>query len=341
MGFFKTASLETRKKRRGLLRAAAYLIALSGVFSLIQIRHARAEVGDKTVEIGRQMLSLANATQHDVNRLKLNGQSLYIGSSVAKDSVTDVLDRYNTLCEQSRAQPAEEWRGLADKTGNDDVKKSAVGSAGIVRGGDAEEGAVLCFTKTPSSKRTFSEAVKTFAATGELGALGGVRYVYAHKSQKGNTLVLTAWTDEQFNVKSFMGEEGKDCQGEDFKGLPRPPESTRVVSARLEDTPFGINVYRSKTAPAELAKIYDETMIKDGWMALDPELETLEPDNKHHPVGRIYEKDGLVLSMSSHIEPDATFTSMGLAGVTGRLDSATGAESKPRNRSSSARSQSE
>ena len=195
-----------------------------------------------------------------------------------------------------------------DKPGNDDVKRGVVGSAGIVRGGDGDEGAVLCFTKTPSSKRTFSEAVKTFATTGELGALGGVRYVYAHKSKQGNTVVLTAWTDEQFNVMRFMGEDGKDAEGEDFTGLPRPPASTRVMSARLEDTPFGINVYRSKTAPAELAKIYDESMIKEGWMALDPELE--------------------------NIEPDATFTSMGLAGVTGKLDSVTGAESKPRNHSS-------
>ncbi len=333
MGFFKPASEEVRRKRRGLLRAAAYLVALSGVFSLVQIRQARADVGDRTVEIGRQMLTLANATQHDVNKLKLNGQSIFIGSSLAKDSVSEVLDRYNTLCEQSRAQPAEEWRAIADKSNSEDVKKGAIGSAGIVRGGDGEEGAVLCFTKTASSKRSFTEALKTFAATGELGALGGVRYVYAHKSPKGNTVVLTAWTDEQFNVKAFMGDETKDCQGEDFDGLPRPPASTRIMSGRVEDTPFGVNVYRSKTSPVELAKIYDEKMIKDGWMALDPELESVEPDNKHKPVGRLYEKDGVVLTVASHIEPDATFTSMGLAGVTGRLDSMTGAESKPRNSS--------
>lgn len=327
------ASIEVRKKRRGLLRAAAYLLALSGVFSLIQIRQARADVGDRTVEIGRQMLSLANASQHDVNKLKLNGQSVFMGSSLAKDSVTDVLDRYNKLCEQSRAQPAEEWRALAAKSGTAETANmgsGVVGSAGIVRGGDSDEGAVLCFTKTTSSKPTFTEAIKTFAATGELGALGGVRYVYAHKSPKGNTVVLTAWTDEQFNVNAFMGDETKDCLGDDFKGLPRPPASIRVMSGRVEDTPFGVNVYRSKTAPLELAKIYDETMIKDGWMALDPELEAIDPDNKHHPVGRLYEKDGVVLTVSSHIEPDATFTSMGVAGVTGRLDSTTGAESKPR-----------
>lgn len=328
MGFFSPPSAEKRKKRRGLLRAAAYLTVLSGVFSLIQIRQARAEVGDRTVEIGRQMMSLANSTQHDVNKLKLNGQSLFIGSSVSKDDVKGVLDRYEALCEKSRAQPVDEWRALAEKSGEESAKKGNVGAGGIVRSGDDSEGAVICFTKTSASKPTFSEAVHTFAQTGELGALGAVRYVYAHKSAKGNTVVLTAWTDEQFNLKSFMGEKGKDCAGEDFEGLPRPNGSTRVISGRVEDTPFGVNVYRSKNTPTDIANMYDAQLMHDGWVGLDPELEKMEPNDARHPVGRIYEKDGVVLTLASHLEPDSTYTSMGLAGVTGQLDTGTDKKKK-------------
>jgi hypothetical protein len=330
MGFFRAPSPEKRKKRRGLLRAAAYLVALSGVFTLVQMRQARAEVGDRTMEIGRQMMSLANASQHDVNKLVLNGQSMFLGSSLSKSGVSGVLDRYQSLCEESRAQPADEWRKLAaqgeseNANANAKSKTGVVGSAGIVRSGNDTEGAVICFTKTAASKSTFTEAVKTFAATGELGALGAVRYVYAHKSEKGNTVVLTAWTDEQFNLKQFMGEKGKDCTGEDFNGLPRPADSTRVISGRVENTPFGVNVYRSKNSPTDIAKTFDQKLITEGWMALDPELETRDPSDKHKPVGRIYEKDGVVLTLASHLEPDATFTSMGLAGVTGQLE--TGAE---------------
>ena len=323
MGFFSPPSPEKRKKRRGMMRAGAYLLALSGVFSLIQIRQARAEVGDRTVEIGRMMSTLANASQHDVNKLNLNGQSMFIGSSLSKDSVTSVLDRYDALCQTSRAQPADEWKGLAEKSGSENVKKGAVGSAGIVRSGDADEGAIICFTKTSASKSTFSEAVHTFAQTGELGALGAVRYVYAHKTSTGNTTVLTAWTDEQFNLKRFMGEKGKDCEGEDFAGLPRPSDATRVISGRVEDTPFGVNVYRGHGSPAEIAQMFDHKLIAEGWMGLDPELETRDPNDKHHPVGRIYEKDGVVLTLASHLEPDSTYTSMGLAGVTGKLDTGT------------------
>src|SRR4051794_38576314 len=103
MAFLSPPKLEQLKKRRGLMRAAGYLIALSGVFSLIQIRQARAEVGDRTVELGRQMMALAKATQHDVNKLTLNGQSMYIGSSLSKDTVGSILDRYESLCEKNRA----------------------------------------------------------------------------------------------------------------------------------------------------------------------------------------------------------------------------------------------
>jgi hypothetical protein len=328
MGFFSPPSLEKRKKRRGLLRAAAYLTALSGVFSLIQIRQARAEVGDRTVEVGRQMMALANATQHDVNKLNLNGQSLFMGSSLAKDGVSAVLDRYEATCQKNRAQSGEEWTKLVNDSAAPSDRKAGIGNGGIVRSGDDAEGAVICFTKTSQSKATFSEAVHTFAQTGELGALGAVRYVYARKSEKGNTLVLTAWTDEQFNLKSFMGDKTKDCAGEDFAGLPRPKDSIRVISGRVEDTPFGVNIYRSKNTPGEVATAFDAKLTGEGWTALDPELENKDPSDKHHPVGRIYEKDGVVLTMASHLEPDSTFTTMGLAGVTGQLDSGTDKKKK-------------
>jgi hypothetical protein len=328
MGFFSPPSIEKRKKRRGLLRAGAYLAVLSGVFSLIQIRQARAEVGDRTLEVGREMMALANATQHDVNKLKLNGQSLFMGSSLSKDAVTSVLDRYESLCQKNRAQSGDEWKKLVDQSSAPADRKAGIGNGGIVRSGGDSEGAVMCFTKTTSSKATFSEAVHTFAQTGELGALGAVRYVYAHTTESGKTVVLTAWTDDQFNLKSFMGDKTKDCAGEDFAGLPRPADSIRVISGRVEDTPFGVNIYRGKASPDEVAKQFDAKLSKEGWQGVDPELETRDPNDKHHPVGRMYERDGVVLTLASHLEPDSTFTTLGLAGVTGEMDTGTDKKKK-------------
>jgi hypothetical protein len=320
MGFLSPQNIEKQKKRRGLLRAAGYLIALSGVFSLIQIRHARAEVGDRTVEMGRQMMALANASQHDVNKLTLNGQNMFIGSSLSNDSVGAVLDRYESLCDKNRAQDNEEWRKLAESNAPAE-RKAAIGTAGVIRSGDnSNDGAVMCFTKTATSKPSFGEAVKTFAQTGELGALGAVRYVFASKSKNGKSVVLTAWTDEHFNMKSFMGDPTKDCAGEDFAEVPRPSDSQRVLSGRVEDTPFGLNIYRSKATPTAVAESFDAQLIKAGWTALDAELDTQMPGDPHHPVGRVYEKDAVVLTLAAHVEPGWTFTTLGLAAVTGKLD---------------------
>ncbi len=331
---FRRRTPEQKKKHiRGLLRAGGYFLLLTAGFSALQIRAARAEVKDRTVEIGRQMLTLANARQHDVNKLMLNGQSMYIGSSIAQDSVTAVLDRYEGLCNENRAQTAEDWKTLGQNVDAKTKEGNRVAdSNGVIRGGDGDEGAVTCFTKTATSKPTVREAITTFTKTGELGALGAVRYVYAHRSAKGNTVVLTAWTDEQFNLKTFMGEPGKDALGEDFGDLPvpRPPSSQRVLSARVDQTPFGMNIYRGGDSPAEIAKLYDEKFISEGWTALDPELKPENPDDKNVPVGRLYEKDGMVLTLASKVEKGSSFTALGLAGVSGEVDpnKQTGAESK-------------
>ena len=322
MGFFETPTPEQRKKRRGLLRAMAYLAALSGVFTIIQVRQARAEVGDKTLEIGRQMFALANATQHDVNRLSMNGQQMFIGSSLTNDPVSTVLDRYESLCRETRAQSVDEWKALAAAGATNAVKETSgvAKGGGVVRSGNRTEGAILCFTKTEASKPTIREAVSAFAETGELGALGAVRYVYVQKAKNG-TSVLTAWTAEQFNLKAFVIDDPtRDAPGADFADLPRPDGAVRVLSGRVEDTPFGINVYKGKGEPTAVIATFDKLLLEQGWIGLDPQLEERTADDPHHPSGRLYEKDGVVLTVAAHVEPDATFTTMGLAAATSGND---------------------
>ncbi len=318
MSWFISRMRPERKKHvRGLVRAAAYIGALGLVFGAIQIRHARAEVRDRTMELGRQMARLANASQHDVNRLTINGQTMYIASSLAHDPPNKILDRYQTYCEENAAQSPEAWKDLAKKSDAPADKKPFL-STGVLRAGDTREGTVTCFTKTASSKSGIGDAMKSFAQTGNLGDLGAARYVYSRVTDQGNTLVLTAWTDDKFNVPSFVGEEGKEAQGEDFAEIPRPTDSSRVFSARLEGTPYGVNVYRSKQPPSVVAKFYDEELIRMGWMAFDVEMENRDNTDGKPQVGRAYEKDGVILSLMSKLDTvDGTFTALGLAGATG------------------------
>lgn len=317
-----------KKHLAGLVRAGAYLGCVSIVLGAFSLRSARAEMRSKTLELGRQMQKLANATDHDVNKLTLNGQPIWIGSSVAKDAVSVVLDRYESNCQQNTAQPSDSWRQLADKA-DASTDKSFL-STGILRGGDKEEGTIVCFTKNESSKPSVSEAVKSFTETGNLGAFGSLRYVYAKADDSGKTVVLTAWTDDGFNITSLIPEEGKDSGGADFPLLPRPPSTTRVLATQVEGTPFGVNVYEGHDAPSKVIAYYDDEMRKRGWFALDPEVDR-QLDNPRdggvRPMARLYEKDGVVFTLGANVRDGATMVAVGLAGVSASDRPARGASS--------------
>jgi hypothetical protein len=320
MSWFIIRTSPKRMKRiKGLARAGAYVLGLSAVLGVVQIRSARAEMANRTVELGREMMTLANASQHEVNKVNINGQQMWIGNSVAHDSAQRILDRYQAHCETNSAQPAAEWRAIADQPNAETSKR--VPSTGVLRGGSGSEGSVLCFTKTPKSKQSIAEAMKAFAETGDLGAIGAARYAYVKtNSDTGNTHVLTAWTDETFSVFDLVGDETKDVPGIDFGGeIPRVPDSRRAFSARLEDSPFGVNVYHSKETPTNVAHHYDDQMQVQGWAAVDPDLEHKEPGSK--AVARLYEKDNVVLTVASTPMSDdpkeGSYTVLGLAGAWG------------------------
>lgn len=298
----------TRAKKKhvaGLVRVAAYLGVVTAGFGACSIRAARAEFEGQTVAIGRQMIGLANATSHDAQQLTLNGQSMFLGSSLATDSVRAVLDRYEAHC---KGAPGARWEnGKAP----DGVADAPLFASGVVRGGNDDEGTVVCFVRGAETRANALEALRAFGETGQLGAFGKLRYAYAKRTERGHTVVLTAWTDAHFDVAQLAPEEGKDVPGTDFPDVPRPPDGHRVLATRLEGTPYGMNVYRSALGPAQVLAFYDGTMTERGFRAFDPELDA----TKHGGTGRLYEKDGVVLTVGTHAENGHTFVSVGLAGV--------------------------
>ena len=326
MPFIGRLSVAKSKHVRGLLRAGGYLAVLSLGLGAFQLRQAHAELKNRTVDLGRKMSELANASQQDVNKLNLNGQVMWMGSSVSRDSAATVLDRYEAECKQNAAQSPESWRQLTQPVndGKDASNKrheavAGMNSSGIMRAGSVTEGTVLCFVKTEHSKSSIGEAFKSLAETGELGAVGDLRYVYAKQGASGKTTVLTAWTDDHFNLSELNPPEGKEAHGTDFPNLPRPPDSARLFAAQVEGTPFGLNVYRGKQGVAEVISFYDEEMRTRGWLAIDPEIGKWMAKrgeaNTEGVVGRLYEHDGVVLTLAAHMDQGDTITTLGLAGV--------------------------
>jgi hypothetical protein len=313
----KRGAVEQRKKLKGQLRVLGYVCVLGVACAALSVRAARAEVADQSLVFGRQISELVNTQTVDAQRISMNGQSMFVASSLGHDSVPKTLDRFEDYCRKNGAQAPEEWKKLADKSPEASAEGNEFFKTGLMRSGSENEGTVLCFVRSSESKTTVKEAFSTFSDTGELGAIGQLRYAYAKKTKKGNTHVLTGWTTDKFNLKDIMpADDGRDVPGSDFAEIPRPKEAQRILATRVEGTPFGVNVYKTVGAPTEVAKYYDETLIKQGWVAIDAELDKKGDEPKDRgAVGHLYEKDGVVMTMAAHLDSGQTYATLGLAGV--------------------------
>jgi hypothetical protein len=180
----------------------------------------------------------------------------------------------------------------------------------------------MCFVRSSNSKSSMVEALGALEKTGDLGAFGQLRYVYAKKTTQGRTHVLAAWTTEKFNVdEMFPPEDDKDAAGHDFKELPRPQGSVRTFSLHLDDAPYGVNIYESTgQSPLEVATSYDAMLQKDGWFALDIEGPGKRAaENLKGVTGRAYTKEGVMMTLVSHTARGKTVTGLGIGGVPASL----------------------
>jgi hypothetical protein len=314
---------ERSKHRKGLIRMFGFMGVVGIACAGVKVGAARAEVGDQSLVIGRQMVTLANSTKNEIHKVGMNGQTMYFASQVSEESAEKVLARYEEHCRANAAQSPADWKEIATTAAE---SKTAIGanseatakSGGVLRSGDREEGTVMCFVRSSSSKGTMVEALGALEKTGDLGSFGQLRYVYAKKNAKGHTHVLAAWTTDKFNVdEMFPPEDDKDAAGHDFKELPRPEGSVRTFSLHLDDAPYGVNIYESTgQSPEQVAKSYDTRLQQDGWFALDIEGPGKRAaENLKGVTGRMYTKDGVMMTVVSHVEHGKTVTGLGIGGV--------------------------
>lgn len=298
--------MKVREMRRGLLRVIAYLAVLTAVLMIFTAHRARAEFSNQTLELGRQMAKLAHTPDHTVQPIKFNGQKIIMGSATSDASPDDVLKEYEQYC-QSNVAPA--IANFHKELGTGPVDPPGAVKDGFVRTGEpGGEGAVMCFVKTADSKESTREALKDLSKTGRLGVVGALRYAYAHKGTQGKTLVLTAWTDDKFNVKEmFPTTPDTDVPGEEFADAPRVANAVRYMSISAADKPYGINVYKTDRAPADVIGYFDREMKDKGWFVIDPEIENIASHG--------YMKDGVVLSLTATSTKRGNYYALSLGGV--------------------------
>ncbi len=273
------------RRVHGALRVIAYGTVVCAGLAAYSYRSAKADIGKSSMQIGRDLAGALDGSA-ETTEVRLNGESVFVASAVTSDSVTDVLDRFEKHCNANPGALGQAWTQLSKVDTKGDLAKETklpISSLGVVRHEGRREGIVLCLIKGSETPRTFSEATRAFSYTHDLGTLGKLRYVYA-KGSPQSTLVLTVWTEDRFQLDVIFPRHG-EAPGKDPEGMPRPPESRRLMSIDVPNTPFGTHVYRSTSTPDQIVTFYDKVMDDKGWTIIDP------PDS--HGLGHAYMKGGV------------------------------------------------
>jgi hypothetical protein len=176
-----------------------------------------------------------------------------------------------------------------------------------MRDEEGGEGVILCLAKNGAASAV--DALRAFGETMDLGALGKLRYVYARPDGAGRTHVLTVWTEGSFRVGRLLSEaEGR--VPEDTHLVPRPPASRFLFDARIRETQYGVRVYRTDVAVADVAAFYDEAMARRGWDIVKPPVPGGET--------RGYSNEGVVVVMGALVDKDNGGTLVSLAEIGAR-----------------------
>jgi hypothetical protein len=223
------------------------------------LRSAQARLGEALLGFGDQLVKLQDLRANSEPRqLSINGLSLGVLTLSTDLSVPAALDRFQNLCRQRgglQVPPA-----LANKLG---PARTAF-DATFRQEGQAE-GALACIdTGHPLGLEQLTERLAGLQKTGDLAALGQLRYVFARRSGTTTTL-LVFWTDGSAPLLELFPPNG-DAPGRDPEHVPRPEVSRRILSATEHGAPYHLTLYKAGNQSSEaLANWYRGALEARGW----------------------------------------------------------------------------
>lgn len=251
-----------------LARLVVYAAVVSAGIGLVAARSVYGDVKSTAFSMGKELGQLGDVgTQRP---LRLNGEPIFIASTTEDLSVKEVLDQTEARCKQASGGMAAEFANLSES-----LKKglpanlTASRAAGVLREDRGDSGVVACLIRDDGQPvRGLADVAAKLAAlvkTGDLGAVGRLRYVFAERTRAGRTHAVAVWTEGPFNLYALLPAAGADAPGSDPAHAPRPPGAQRILSADVEGMPYSVRIYDSKATPADVVKVYDAEMAGRGW----------------------------------------------------------------------------
>jgi hypothetical protein len=236
-----------------LLRLTAFLGFAGLAACALLFRSIGAQADEALHDLGAEVMQYPGEPPEPARQLVLNGVSVAFRTQAVRAPLERVLEHYRSLCASRSA-------GFA-------VPLSAQSAS------NSERGYVACLDTGHASAdlRALAERFVRFAQTGDLSAMGGLRYVHARRAPGDDaTLLFTMWADSALDLFRMLPGSEVDAGGSDPPGVPRPPGSQRLLSAWESNQPSRVFVYRAKeTSELQVESFYRSQLLQNGWTVLE------------------------------------------------------------------------
>ena len=225
---------------------------------------AKAKVGESLVYFGEQLSALTHAKAHSTeSRLHINGLEVHRITASTPLDVKETLNRLQGFCSEhgGLVAPDKLLKSAAVKS----IQPHNTALGGSYRHESEHAGVLACIdTQRPLGVSELTARLQEFVTTGNLSAIGSLRYVLARR-EKSVTSLLVLWTEGDAPLLQMFPKTG-DAPGYDVPGIPRPDHASRVFSANEDDAPYSLTTYQSlATSPASAIEWYKSQLQQRGW----------------------------------------------------------------------------
>ncbi len=255
-----------------VLRLMTFLIVIGAIGALTSYQRARGQLREIMLSAGAQMMLLTDAErQDDPRQMILNGQRIHFSTGVAPYPVSELLNRFESMCERIDAELMERMaETLAEQP--DLAQERRTPLRPLVRDEQDDSGYVACLDlgRDRVELGTLIERFRQFEQNRDLHTIGDLRYVYATPmADRSHTHFVAIWTEGPLRFGEMFPETG-DVLGEDPTGIPRPPGARRVLSAyETGDSQRATFYETSELDESGLDLFYRRELPTHGWRLLE------------------------------------------------------------------------
>jgi hypothetical protein len=249
------------------LRVSAFVSVALVIVLLFNLHQARGQVGEQLLSMGRELGPLRDLL-HGTQSARINGENMFLASTVSEQPLTEVLNRFEQHCLERTGGLRESFASLPDAA-REQVSRKAPAAwrfrHGILREEKDTEGMVVCVARSgQAGLKAWVMDLRRFLSDGELSHLGELRYVYAQRTETGRTHVLSTFTRGAFNLYRAIGqrEPASDAR---LEAVPLPPHVQRPMTFSVDGMPYAAQLFQVPGKPEDVTSYYLETLPRLGW----------------------------------------------------------------------------